>query len=279
MSVAATSFHNFFAFDAPAIIWFEDVGLRKSEMQGQEPDKEDKEESPIRPFVAIVSAAGKDFDGEDLYQKGLDWFSHFIPKGWFNYEHLQGFDNVMGFPTRERAAISPAKDSEGNDATRCLGNLMLSKTDHRAARIYGNAMVLQKAGQGGQVGFSVEGAVKERDPRNPKRILRAQVRNIAFTACAKRDTARLEMIKSESDFGNIGSVGYQTPPGISADPGNLGALMAQSVDGRLAKKATQGDLTKLCILMKSRYPTWSNDEIVKAAIDLRTYLSYSGGLQ
>ena len=281
--VPATSFDNFFAFDAPAAVWFDGGRLQKSEMQGAEPAKDADEESPIRRFIAIISAAGKDFDGEDVLQKGLDWYSHFISKGWFNYEHLQGFDNVMGFPLRDRAAISEARDSEGNEATRCVGNLVMSPTDDRARRIYGNAMALQKAGTGGQVGFSVEGAVKRRDPRNHKRILEAQVRNVAFTACPKRDTARLEMVKSEAGFAalGVGAVGYQSAPQMPTDIGALSALITQSIDGGVTDgtnfrdRPRKTDLTKLCILMKARYPQWSNDEIIKGAQDLQTYMAYA----
>lgn len=204
---------------------------------------------PTARIVGIVSASGKDFQGETLDQRGLDW-DYFVKHGWFNHEHQQGPEHVLGFPE----SVSAAKDDEGNDATRVVGHLLMDLP--LAKSIHALAMALQKSGSKRQIGFSVEGQVVERDPLDPKKVLKARVRNVAITAHPVRSTARFEMVKSLSDLSDIvksegaQDAGYQTPP---SGGGDVSALLPQSIDGgkKPRKKIKFADVLSM---VKGKFP-------------------------
>lgn len=231
--------------------------------------RESDEEPATARFVGIVSASGADFQGEDMEQDGLDW-KYFKKSGWFNWEHETGPENIIGYPDSGIDAVTPCKDSEGNPATRVVGHFLLHKK--KGAGAYETAMALQKSQSGRQLGFSVEGPVLKRDPRNPKHILKAWVRNIAITTNPMRDTARFELVKSLGD--GVGMAGYQTPmePDISDC---LSALLTQSIDKQLADAtayAGRHELPALKELVKKEFPHLSITERHVTATHLKKYL-------
>lgn len=147
------------------------------------------DEIPVAKVVGLLTAGGKDFQGEDIDQTGIDW-DYFRKSGWVNYEHQQGMENVIGYPDPD--GIEEALDAEGNPATRVTVWILLDK---RGQEIYDKMKMLQKAGNRRQFGFSIEGQALERDHTNPKRITKCRVKNVALTGHPVRDTARVEIVK------------------------------------------------------------------------------------
>lgn len=233
----------------------------------------DEAESPVAPITGLVTAGGKDFEGEFLDQDGLDW-DYFKKSGWFNYEHQPGIENIIGYPDRSKD-VERCVDEDGNDATRVHGFLLLGT--ERGRKVYEVAKALYKAGAGRQIGFSVEGQVLERDHRNPKQVKKAKVRNVAITAHPVRDTARFEMVKSldgladvqaELQAAGISSAGYRSYR--TAEQG-LAALLPEDLEGapkRVAPKKQRLTFQALCDKIAKAFPHLSADAVQTVAIKL-----------
>jgi hypothetical protein len=161
----------------------------------------------------IISTQAKDQQGETIDQKGISW-DYFVKHGWFNYEHKQGPENILGHPE-----VIVETSHGGKPATRVEGVLYLHKA--KALEIYETAEAMKKAGGGRQLGFSVEGQVLGREKNQ---ILKSRVLNVAITAHPVNPDARLEVLAR--------SIGYQTPA-VPADPG-ISSLVPQSMDFALS---------------------------------------------
>lgn len=191
--------------------------------KAQEQREEGEAPAEVAEIGGICSTDDLDFEGEQIAQDGLDW-SYFLRHGWFNHEHEQGPANVLGHPVK----IEPVDDRR----TRVEGVIYLAKD--LGKRIYETAVALQKAGGARSLGFSIEGQVLQRDPTNPKRVLKARVLNVAITSAPVNPHTNLELIAR-----SIGaSVGYQEPTIPDADA-TLSALTQQSLD-RKVSSATYG---------------------------------------
>jgi hypothetical protein len=165
----------------------------------------------------LVSTEELDQQGDRIMQKGIDW-SYALSKGWFNYEHAGGPDNVLGHPENIVETVH-----KGQPATRIEGVLYLHKA--KAREIYETALAMQKSQTDRRLGFSVEGQVKARDG---DRIVKSKVLNIAITAHPVNTDARLDVLKSLA----AASIGYQAPAGMGV--GNIAPLIPQSLSGNTA---------------------------------------------
>lgn len=135
----------------------------------------------------IASTPGEDHEGEDIAQEGLD-YSYFLQKGFIKWEHSKNPSNFIGEPIE--AKVTPQgfyikgrlyKDAPlAKEAVRALQTLEKSKAKRK-------------------IGFSVEGSILKRDPKNPKKILKAIVRNVAMTFNPVRDTTWAALVKSLAD--------------------------------------------------------------------------------
>lgn len=204
----------------------------------------------------IISTDTVDQQGDMLLQSGMD-FTYFIDKGWFNYEHKQGADNILGAPTKVEPVMI-----DGKQATRVEGYLLNDVP--RAREIIDIARAIERADLPRTIGFSVEGQVLARDKDNPKVITRSRILNVAITSAPVNPDARLEIIarslmgatqtKAEiaamiydanpelndmdvmselHKLTNKGDVGYATPaqPDAGAE---LSALVEESLDDDLS---------------------------------------------
>lgn len=186
---------------------------------------QETEEEPTQAAIGgICSTDDLDFEGESIAQDGLDW-SYFLRHGWFNHEHEQGPSAVLGHPIK----IEPVDDKR----TRVEGVIYLAKD--LGKRIYETALAMAKAGGGRSLGFSIEGQVLQRDPTNPKRVLKARVLNVAITSAPVNPHTNLELIAR-----SIGAnIGYQETAIPDADA-SLSALAQQSLDAKRVSSATYG---------------------------------------
>lgn len=224
----------------------------------------------------IISTDAKDQEGDILLQEGMDW-SYFLDRGYFNYEHQQGPENILGVPDKVELI-----DMDGKKATKVEGFLLMDTP--KAKDVYQSIKAIDKAGLGRQIGFSVEGQVIERDLENPKIVKRAKILNVSITAHPVNPDAKLELLArslmiaekakiqaegaSKEEIARMiveahpelsdeevmslihklladmkerkeaGEVGYQAPAQTGA--GSLSALVPQSIEGKPAN-ASFGD--------------------------------------
>ncbi len=202
----------------------------------------------------IVSTEGIDQQGDKVVQGGIDW-TYALSKGWFNYEHKQGPDNVLGHPDK----IEPTM-YKGSPATRIEGVLYLHKP--LAREIYQTAMALEKAQSTRRLGFSVEGQVTMRDQ---ERIVKSKVLNIAITAHPVNAEARFDVLKSLA----AAAVGYQSAIGMG---GSLSPLVPQSMSPQVSNAAMQAlrqrpmlSVRKLAMMLADSFPGLSFPDALRYA--------------
>ena len=168
----------------------------------------------------VISTDSEDMQGERVSQEGLD-FSYFLKKGWFNYEHQRGAENLLGYPTGIKR--------EGNQTT-VEGVLLLDVP--KAREIYEMARALRKATKNRSLGFSVEGQVLERDPLDSRKVIKARVLNVAITGSPVNSDTSLELLKSL-----FKTLGYQSPSIPSSE--SLSALVPQNLAPNLANASSE----------------------------------------
>lgn len=169
----------------------------------------------------FVSTDHMDRQGETLIQKGLD-FTPFLERGWFNDNHDSATDAVIGYPTM--AEMRKADDKHMGWYVE--GELL--EGSPRADRIWSLAQSLAKSGKR-KLGFSVEGKIGERDPRNPKAVRKAEVHEVAVTRCPVNTKTSLEVLAKSLSAGG-GSV-----PG-QAVAGDASALQPEALEGISTRK-------------------------------------------
>lgn len=240
------------------------IDIRKSRPNGGDAE-------PMTARIGgVISRETKDQQGETLSQDGVDW-SYFLDKGWFNYEHRSGPDNVLGHPEKVTTV-----SIDGKPATKVEGVLYLGKA--KAREIYETAQAMRKAGANRSLGFSVEGQVVERDRGNPNRITKARVLNVAITAHPVHPDARLELlVRSLTAAG----VGYQSPAAPSTDPGaSMSPLVPQSLDpapslasyGAAAMRRKRMTLEELALLLTTTFPQISMAQALSVATEIKRTL-------
>jgi len=134
----------------------------------------------------IISTDTIDQQGDMIKQDGMD-FSYFLDKGYFNYEHQQGINNILGVPTKVEQV-----DVNGKKGTRVEGYLMTEKK--LAQDVLNTITAIEKAEIDRKIGFSVEGQVLARDKSNPKIITKAKILNVAITSAPVNPDATLEVL-------------------------------------------------------------------------------------
>jgi hypothetical protein len=235
--------------------------------KAQNPNGGDSEPM-IGRIGGIVSAQTVDQQNETLSQDGVDW-SYFLSKGWFNYEHEKGPDNVLGHPERVVNA-----EINGKPATRVEGVLYLAKA--KARDVFETAQAMKKAGGARQLGFSVEGQVLERDPTDNKKIKKSRVLNVALTAHPVHPDARLEVLARSLTFEKSGgTVGYQYPS-MANDGGSLSPLIPQSIEampaiatyGVSAYKKKTMSVQELAVVLSTTFPALNYGQALSMATEI-----------
>ncbi len=179
--------------------------------------EKDKDRPNIAHISGVISTDEIDLQGERIDQEGLD-FSYFLKKGYFNYEHKAGVENLLGYPTKVKR--------KGN-GTEVQGILLLDRP--KAKEIYETAQAMRKAGGSRTLGFSIEGQVMERDEMNPKRVTKARIINCAITSNPINPHTSLALFKSLILKKNVG---YQTP--LQAGSNTFANLIPQQIESPLS---------------------------------------------
>lgn len=174
------------------------------------------EEDPEGWFVrGVISTKTKDFDGETVVQKGLDFDTYFRDNGFIKYEHRHDTpENIIGVPFNPEVS-----DNE----TRIKG--VLFKSVRMAKKVYELAKSLEEHNlkhptNQRQLGWSIEGKYLNRDPKTGM-VEKALVTNVVITPNPKNTDTYLELCKSLK-------AGYGTSPETQTGGG---ALRKESLEG------------------------------------------------
>lgn len=125
-------------------------------------------------FEGLASLPGQDLEGEETAPNGLEidyLLGRGLPPGsggFVNYDHDSS--KIVGVPLEGR--ITPQGFWLKWKAL---------KTKFMTETVIPQMKALKEAGWPRRYGMSIEGVVKQRDPLNPHRILRAFIRNVALT--------------------------------------------------------------------------------------------------
>jgi len=149
--------------------------------------RDDQEEQPKAYVAGIISSDAQDLQGDRILQEGMQW-DYFLRRGWLNYEHQQGPENILGVPTAVKAVTLEG----GKKATRVEGYLLMDRP--KAREIAETAKALKSMQSDRTIGYSVEGQVLQRDPKNPKIITKSRILNVSITAHPVNPDTTLELL-------------------------------------------------------------------------------------
>lgn len=208
----------------------------------------------------ICTTDERDQEGERLLQEGLD-FRPFLDHGFFNDNHGKDTGAAVGRPTRAELRALP----DGRRGWYVEGPLY---NNTRAREIMELASEIQRSGDAKRkLGFSVEGTILDRDPANPKDVLRAVVREVAITRCpVNRGTSLSLLAKSLSVGSSIAA------PGDTATGEGAGAILTpQSLEGfgsrkKRKRKMKKSEAVGLLVRLNPRLTRYGAELIVDHAI-------------
>jgi hypothetical protein len=135
----------------------------------------------------IASTNDQDSDEEILEPNGFN-LNVLKTKGTINWEHQakNSASNIIGEPIE--AVI---KDNK------LVLKARLYEKMQKARDAYDTMLAMKESGATRTFGFSIEGQPIQRDPRNPKRIIKALITNIALCTVPKNSNTWAEIVKGE----------------------------------------------------------------------------------
>lgn len=138
-------------------------------------------------FRGEASSADKDSDGEILEPSGFI-LDRFVNSGYFNWNHKSSTDPsaIIGEPTNAKI-VNNKLYLEG----------FLYPNSKKAVEVYELGEVLESNSPSRRLGFSIEGRALERDPSNPKKILKALITGCAITPTPKNPSTWMELMKGD----------------------------------------------------------------------------------
>lgn len=183
------------------------------------------DDMPMR-IGGVVSTDEVDQENERIIQEGID-FRPFLSRGWFNDNHSKETAGVVGYPTDARYVRKGERLPNGKIAKRpgwwAEGYLLNTE---KGREIWALTQALQNTPR--KLGFSIEGKVVSRHPRDSKTVTKAEVRNVAVTHCPVNAGTELQaLVKALAAGHAVGSSEIGTGPGDGA------ALRTESLDDDL----------------------------------------------
>lgn len=149
-------------------------------------DKKGADGLPEKLLIAGVASTpkyGYDKDDQRLLVNGFD-YQPFLKSGFFNIEHAYQ-------KTKDASMIvgEPTSAFVKGDEFYVEGELY--KDNPKAVALYKLGQTLKKAGSKRKIGYSIEGSVVAKDPRNPKDITKAVITHCAITISPKCDGTQM----------------------------------------------------------------------------------------
>lgn len=140
-------------------------------------------------FEGIASDNSKDYEGESMEPKGFD-LSHFLKHGLLNLDHL----TIRAKELKSRFWIGEPLEAKIVDNKLWVkGKLWKDSPEARA--FWDKCIEMAESGSTRKPGMSIEGRALERDPKNPKHILKAIINNIAMTFTPVNFNSYIEIAK------------------------------------------------------------------------------------
>jgi hypothetical protein len=142
-------------------------------------------------IAGLASTESMDQQGETIMQKGIDLSPIDQKRGYFNFDHLKGPENLVG---------TIDGYSQTGNGLYVYGKLF--KNHDKAKSVYQIMSSLGKSDTG-RVGLSVEGKILKRNPNNPKVIEKCQIDKVAITFNPVNQQTYADLVKSMSGGAEI----------------------------------------------------------------------------
>lgn len=172
-------------------------------------------------FQGIASDRSEDYEGESMEPNGFE-IDYFLKHGLFNLDHLTSRAREL----KSRFWIGEPLDAKIQDGKFWVkGRLWKDSPEARA--FWDKCIEMKESGSTRRPGMSIEGKALERDPKNPKRILRAIINNIALTFTPVNFNSYLEFAKGiqSQDF-------YPIEGQVELDPFRKSVMFEQVIGGK-----------------------------------------------
>ena len=150
--------------------------------------QQDENGNEIMEMEGIASTSDEDSDQEQLNPSGYD-LTPFLTNGLINWNHKSKEDpsSVIGEPII-------ATITRNNEM---YVKLRLYPDSEKAKQVYALGKVLESNSSSRKLGLSIEGFPIERDPINPKKILKAKITGLAITPTPKNRNTFASILKGE----------------------------------------------------------------------------------
>ena len=147
-------------------------------------------------FSGVASDSSKDDEEEVLEPSGFI-YDRFLKSGLFNLDHLPTRSPI----NKSRFWIGEPIEAYVRDNKFFVKGKLWEKSPEARA-FWDKAIEMKESGSTRKPGMSVEGKALERDKRNPKRVTKALITNIALTMTPVNTKTYLDIEKSKGNRGN-----------------------------------------------------------------------------
>jgi hypothetical protein len=151
-----------------------------------------------RLIRGLASAENIDAQGEVILQQGIDP-QPALQRGYLNYDHLQGPENIIGVPLKiEIAEIQshPIMAKSGLKGLGCFAEGRLFKGHPRADAVW--SLLKSMEGSERSLAWSVQGGVLERGGNSNNMLTKTVIRHLAVTHQPVNQASFCELVKSLS---------------------------------------------------------------------------------
>lgn len=145
-------------------------------------------------FSGVASDSSKDSEGEFLDPNGFD-YSRFLKSGLINLDHLTSRSPI----NKSRFWIGEPTEAYVKDGKFFVKGKLWKKSPEARA-FWDKAIEMKESGSNRKPGMSVEGKALERDPKNPARITKALITNLALTMTPVNTKTYVDIEKSNKEI-------------------------------------------------------------------------------
>lgn len=147
-------------------------------------------------FEGLASDASEDSEQESMEPNGFI-IDRFLKHGLINLDHLTSRSPI----NKSRFWIGAPLDAKIKD-NKFFVKCQLWKKSPEARAFYDKALEMMESGTDRKPGFSIEGKALERDKKNPKKITKALITNVAMTMTPVNANTYADIVKGvqKQDF-------------------------------------------------------------------------------
>lgn len=145
-------------------------------------------------FSGVASDASRDSEGESLDPNGFD-YSRFLKSGLINLDHLTTRSPI----NKSRFWIGEPIDAYVKDGKFFVKGKLWKKSPEARA-FWDKALEMRESGSNRKPGMSIEGKALERDPKNPSKVTKALITNLALTMTPVNTKTYVDIEKSRNQL-------------------------------------------------------------------------------